>query len=214
MNIKLTLALLFFSQLIFSQQNIVSGIIKDSIGEIIIGANVIVEGTNRHTNTDLDGKYSIKANPNNFLVFSFTGKKNRRIIADKNVINVQLLESEPIKGEHKPAYYPKLKKSNPATIVTKKDIQNIDNPKYNFNKNAKNNVFVIFLSELTSYDFNKEDLEFQQKYNVKYSLTGDLKINYLIKYNELTFKHLKEKYNRTWQAEIRKDAVGLEKQLK
>lgn len=212
MNLKLILALLIFSQLIFSQQNIVSGIVKDSIGKIIIGANIIVEGTNRVTNTDFDGKYTIKANPNNFLVFSFIGMKTQRIIADKNKIDVQLQEIEPLKEEVGPAYYPpKPKRIDPTTIVIKKDIENVDNPKYNFNKNAQHNVFIIFISESTSYDFNKEDLEFQQKYNVKYSLIGNQKIDYLIKYNKLTFRYLKKKYKKTWQAKIRKDAVGLEK---
>lgn len=94
MNSKLILALLIFSQLIFSQQKIVSGVVQDSVGEIIIGATIIVEGTNTVTNTNLNGKYSIKANLNDFLVFSFTGKTNQRISADKDVINVQLLNND------------------------------------------------------------------------------------------------------------------------
>jgi len=81
----------------------------------------------------------------------------------------------------------KLTRIEATIIVTKKDIKNADNPKYNFKKNAKNNVFVIYVSDLASYDFNKEDLEFQQKYNVKYSLIGSYKNEYLTKYNNLTF---------------------------
>jgi len=111
-----------------------------------------------------------------------------------------------------PPYHTKTKRIEATIIVTKKDIKNADNPKYNFKKNAKNNVFVIYVSDLASYDFNKEDLEFQQKYNVKYSLIGSYKNEYLTKYNNLTFSYLKNKYKKTWLAEIRKDAVGLIKE--
>jgi hypothetical protein len=192
----------------------VYGVVKDSI-ELVPGANVIIEGTNRETQTDFDGKYSIKVNPNEFLLFSYIGKKTQRIIADKNEINVQLREMEPLKEEVGPAYYPaKPKRIDPTTIVSKKDIVYADNPKYNFNKNAKKNVYVIFVSELTTYDFSKEDLEFQENYNIKYSLIGNLKNAYLVKYNKLTFKYLHKKYKKKWQTKIRKDAVGLEKALK
>lgn len=201
--------ILSFGQQIYK----VSGVVKYSFATLP-GANVVIDGTNKGTLTDFNGKYSIDVKPNEFLVFSYVGMKSQRIKADINNINVQLQEIEPLKEEYGPAYYPTLKRDDLAIkIVSKKDILKIDNPKYDFNKNAKNNVFVIFISELTHYDFHREDLEFQQKYNVKYSLIGNQKIDYVLKYNKLTFKYLKKKYKKTWQAEIRKDAVGLEKQL-
>ncbi|SHJ20843.1 carboxypeptidase-like regulatory domain-containing protein [Flavobacterium terrae] len=85
------LFLLFFV-LSFGQQRKVNGIVKDSIGETIPRASVVVEGTTRGTSTDFEGKYSINANPNEFLVFSFIGKKEHRISANKNEINVQLMD--------------------------------------------------------------------------------------------------------------------------
>ncbi|TAF09450.1 MAG: hypothetical protein EAZ75_07935 [Flavobacteriia bacterium] len=57
---------------------------------------------------------------------------------------------------------------------------------------------------------NNEDLEFEQRYNVKYSLMGSYQNDYLKKYNKLTFKHLKKKYKKSWLTEIRKDAIGLD----
>ena len=93
MNLKIIITLLVLSQLIFSQQRKISGMVKDSIGEAIAGANIVIEGTNRGTNTGIDGKYSIKVYPNEFLVFSFVGKKNQRISADKNEINIQLIDN-------------------------------------------------------------------------------------------------------------------------
>lgn len=138
--------------------------------------------------------------------------KTQKILANKKEINVQLFESETLKESVGPPYYPKTKRLEATTTITKKDFENAGNPKYNFKKNAKNNVFVIFVSELTSYYFNKEDIEFQQKYNVKYSLIGSYKIDYLTKHNKLTFKHLKKIYKKNWLKEIRKDAVGLKKE--
>lgn len=41
----------------------ISGTVKDSKGEPVIGANVMEKGTNRGIVTDLDGKFTLKSNP-------------------------------------------------------------------------------------------------------------------------------------------------------
>ena len=210
-NTKLIIALFLFSQIIFAQEMTITGVVRDSIGTIV-GVNVGVKGTHRGAQTDFDGKYSIKAKAGEILVFSYIGMKTQEIIADKKEINVKLSESETLRESVDSTYYHQTKKLEAIRTITEKDIKNAGNPKYNFKKNAKNNVYIIFASELTSYDFNKEDIEFQQKYNVKYSLIGSYKIDYLKKYNKLTFKHLKKKYKKSWLTEIRKDAIGLEKE--
>lgn len=209
----LYISFFLFTILSFGQQITVSGkIIYKKSGEPIVSAIVNLNKTQIGTTTDFDGKYSLKANINDTLVFGFPRMKIQRVIVDKEEINIELEEGEELKVEFGPPYYPKSKRIEATTTVSKKDIENAENPKYNFKKNAKNNVFVIFVSELTSYDLNKVDLEFEQKYNVKYSLIGSYKNDYLKKYNKLTFKHLKKKYKKTWLTEIRKDAVGLKKE--
>lgn len=207
----LYISFFLFTILSFGQQITVSGkIIYKKSGEPIVSAIVNLNKTQIGTTTDFDGKYSLKANINDTLVFGFPGMKIQRVIVDKEEINIELEEGEELKVEFGPPYYPKSTRLEATIKVSKEDIENADNPKYNFKKNAKNNVFVIFVSELTSYNLNKEDLEFEQKYNVKYSLIGSYKNEYLKKYNKLTFKHLKKKYKKTWLTEIRKDAIGLE----
>ena len=204
---------LLLSSFLFGQEIVISGKVVDKkSGEPIYYAKVSVDNSKKNTATDFEGKYSIIANSDDTLSFSFAGMKTQKIKADKNEINVTFQEIEPLKEIVGPLYTPKKTRSIATTTITKKDIENADNPKYNFKKNAKNNVFVIFVSELTSYDFNKEDIIFQQKYSVKYSLIDNYKIDYLTKYNKLTFKHLKKKYKKFWLREIRKDAVGLEKE--
>ncbi len=178
-------------------------------------ANVSVENTFKGTQTDFDGNYFIRAKTSDSLIFSFVGFKTQKIRAEKNEINVQLHELEPLEVEFGPPYPPVRPKNLAAsTVVTAKDIKKRDNLKYWFKKNAKNNVFVIFVSELTSYNFNYEDLEFQKNYNVKYSQIGTLKSDYVIKYNKLTFKYLNKKYKKNWQKDIRKDAIGLTNYIK
>ena len=51
----------------------VTGVVKDSNGEPLIGVTVKVKGTNIGTVTDLNGNYSIKANPSQTLEFSYIG---------------------------------------------------------------------------------------------------------------------------------------------
>ncbi|MCS2308834.1 carboxypeptidase-like regulatory domain-containing protein [Bacteroides thetaiotaomicron] len=55
---------LVFSFQIFAQSITVKGVVKDSNGEAVIGANVVVVGTTNGTITDFDGKFTIKANKN------------------------------------------------------------------------------------------------------------------------------------------------------
>jgi len=74
-----------------AQSNRVSGVVKDANGEPMIGVNVRVKGTNTGTTTDLDGRYSIKADPNQTLVFSFVGYDAVEIPAAE-AANVQLTE--------------------------------------------------------------------------------------------------------------------------
>ena len=74
-----------------AQSNRVSGVVKDANGEPMIGVNVRVKGTNTGTTTDLDGRYSIKADPNQTLVFSFVGYDAIEVPASQ-AANVQLSE--------------------------------------------------------------------------------------------------------------------------
>jgi hypothetical protein len=191
---------------------IVSGVVKDNSGVPIPFSTVSIKETNKAAQTDFDGNFSIYAKQNDTLIFQSVGYKLQQRKADTNKITVQLQEINELAVEYGPPPIPRNKLIYSMSIekVSAKDIENIDNPKYNFNKSTEKNVFVIFVSELTSYDFGKEDLAFQQKYNVKYSLVGNRQIDYLAAYNKLTFKYLNKKFKKAWQKEIRKDAVGLD----
>lgn len=70
---------LFASVVSFAQQK-VSGTVKDSNGEAIVGANVLVKGTTTGTITDLDGAYSITVPANSTLIASCVGYKDLEVL--------------------------------------------------------------------------------------------------------------------------------------
>ena len=51
----------------------VKGLVKDTTGEPIIGANVVVKGTTNGTITDFDGNFLLNANKGDIIVISFIG---------------------------------------------------------------------------------------------------------------------------------------------
>ena len=68
----------------------VSGIVSDSNKEPLIGVNIIVKDVpGLGAITDINGKYTIKVEPYNRLVFSYIGYKTQEVkVNGKNVINV------------------------------------------------------------------------------------------------------------------------------
>ena len=72
----------------------VTGVVLDTNGESIIGANVVVKGTNNGTITDLDGKFSIELSDGETLQVSFIGYNSKDVMvgAGENHIKVQLRE--------------------------------------------------------------------------------------------------------------------------
>lgn len=60
-------------------QKQVTGTVTDDSGEPIIGANILVKGTDVGTVTEFDGTYSISVNEGDILVFSYTGYDSQEI---------------------------------------------------------------------------------------------------------------------------------------
>jgi TonB-linked SusC/RagA family outer membrane protein len=65
------------------------GTIIDSDGEPVIGATIAVKGTGVGTASDVNGKFSIQAEPSAMLVISFVGYKTQEI-AVKNQTNIAI----------------------------------------------------------------------------------------------------------------------------
>lgn len=71
----------------------VTGVILDSTGIPVIGANVIVKGTTNGTVTDLDGKFSLEVDNNAVLEISYIGYVTQEIkVGNQQSINISLKE--------------------------------------------------------------------------------------------------------------------------
>ncbi|PXX97993.1 SusC/RagA family TonB-linked outer membrane protein [Marinifilum breve] len=84
-------------QMVNAQSKQISGTVtsaEDGLG--MPGVSVVIKGTTIGASTDIDGKYSLKADPSDVLMFSFVGMVTQEItVGDQTVINV-VLESESI----------------------------------------------------------------------------------------------------------------------
>jgi TonB-linked SusC/RagA family outer membrane protein len=75
-------------------QQQVSGTVTSQDGVPLPGAAVVVEGTNRGSQTDFDGNYSVEASEGEVLVFSYLGMETQRItVGATTTINVTLQEN-------------------------------------------------------------------------------------------------------------------------
>ncbi|UPZ16129.1 SusC/RagA family TonB-linked outer membrane protein [Flavobacterium humidisoli] len=86
----LVLLLVLVAQLTFAQERAVSGTVSDNTGMPLQGVSVLVKGSKTGTQTDFDGKYSIKASSSQVLVFSYIGMKTQEVAASSSVVNVKL----------------------------------------------------------------------------------------------------------------------------
>ena len=72
------------------QAGTVKGVVVDTTGEPVIGANVMVKGTTNGTITDIDGKFALN-NAKGTLVISFIGFKTQEIAVKGNETNLKIV---------------------------------------------------------------------------------------------------------------------------
>lgn len=83
--ILLILPGLFFALSSYAQQMAIKGYVKDTTGEPVIGANVIVKGTTTGTITDFDGNFTLNTAKDAILSISFVGYKPAEVKAAPSV---------------------------------------------------------------------------------------------------------------------------------
>lgn len=66
------------------QKSTIKGKVIDTNGEAVIGANIVVKGTTNGTTTDVDGNFSIDAQPGATLVITFIGYVRQEIEANSS----------------------------------------------------------------------------------------------------------------------------------
>lgn len=77
----------------FSQSISVKGMVKDNLGETVIGASVVETGTTNGVITDMEGSFTLKVSPRAKITISFIGYQSQTIdVAGRTSINVTLKE--------------------------------------------------------------------------------------------------------------------------
>jgi TonB-linked SusC/RagA family outer membrane protein len=95
----LTLLLALVVQISFAQTKTISGTVSDSSGPLP-GVSVIVKGTTTGTETDFDGKYTLKAKGGDVLTFRYLGYKTiSKTVGPSNTLNITLEEGGEILDE-------------------------------------------------------------------------------------------------------------------
>lgn len=91
----------------------VTGVVVDSKGEPIIGANVVERGTTNGTITDLDGKFTLEVSDNAVLQFSYIGFNTQNIeVKGQTSFQIELRENTQDLDEVVVVGYGTMKKSD------------------------------------------------------------------------------------------------------
>lgn len=89
-----TLLVVFAMQLALAQEKTVTGVVSDDQGPLP-GANVMVKGTKNGVQTDIDGKFAIKAKTGDVLVVSFIGYTDTPVtVGASSVVNIKMKSGE------------------------------------------------------------------------------------------------------------------------
>lgn len=116
---------MFLSLGAYAQQVTVKGHVKDSTGEPVIGANVLVKGTTMGTITNFDGNFTLDAPQNSTIEISFIGYKTAEVKVAP-IVNVLLQDDSILLDEAVIIGYGVVKKGDATGSVTaiKADEQN------------------------------------------------------------------------------------------
>lgn len=93
------LLLAFSMQFSFAQEKTITGIVTEN-GMPLPGVSVVVKGTTNGTQTDFDGKYSIKASTGQVIEFTYVGfKTESATVGASNTVNAAMVEDSQQLGE-------------------------------------------------------------------------------------------------------------------
>lgn len=83
------LSLLLYTLNGYAQNEVITGVVSDTKGNLLSGVSVVIQGTGHGTITDADGKFSLSVKDNSVLEFSFIGMKTEKVeLKGRKVINI------------------------------------------------------------------------------------------------------------------------------
>lgn len=123
----LTLFVALSMQVSFAQEKTISGTVTDASGPVP-GVNIVIKGTKKGVQTNIDGKYTISAKQGDVLVFSFVGSADMtKVVGSATTLNVTMasdataLETVVIQG------YRTVSKKNAVTAAARVTEETIEN---------------------------------------------------------------------------------------
>ncbi len=85
---------LIASTVLLAQEKERTGTVVDGQGIPVPGANVLIKGTNRGTQTDFDGNFQLLASEGETLIFSYIGMKSvEKVIGAETTLHISLEEN-------------------------------------------------------------------------------------------------------------------------
>ncbi len=159
-------------------QETISGTVIDNQGLPLPGVTIIVKGTSNGTNTDMDGAYSIEAEPGDILVASFIGFETQEIpVENSNTINITMAESTSELDQVVVVGYGTTKKSDITGAISS---LNDDD----FNKGAQTSINELIQGRAAGVQITQADAEpgglFSIKIRGSNSITGGNEPLYVI----------------------------------
>ena len=120
----------------------VSGTVRDESGTALPGVSVVVKGTSNGTVTDLDGQYSLSADSDDVLIFSYLGFSSQEIaVGNQTAIDVTLTEDISELDEVVVVGYGTQKKSDLTGAVASVDLEAFqDQPNVNIAQSLQGSV--------------------------------------------------------------------------
>ncbi len=92
--------ILFYFTSLSTALSQISGKVRDSSNEPLIGVSIVVKGTSTGTISDIEGNYRLNAESNQTLVFSMVGMETKEVsVAGRSVIDVIMAESTDVLQE-------------------------------------------------------------------------------------------------------------------
>ena len=123
----LTLLLALVVQISFAQEKTVSGTVSDASGALP-GVSVMIKGTKSGTETDFDGKYTIKVKTGEVLSFTYLGyTKVDKVVGTTDTINVLLQEDANVLDEVVVVAYGSQKRASITGSVKVIDAEQVEN---------------------------------------------------------------------------------------
>jgi len=124
-----TMVFLMAATVLFSQEKSVTGVVVDKIGEPVIGASVLIDGTSNGTITDLDGKFQLSNVSNTAsLRISYIGYITQKVsVAGKTNFRIVMADDDQTLDEVVVIGYGSVKKSTLTAAVSKMDAKGIEN---------------------------------------------------------------------------------------